>query len=319
MTTSAESPKHNTVYQAVEWNEAGWTRPVDRVGSGGWARKHRWAGEDWNFAFDQQVDGFIFGFGHGLPSRKRARRFGNRFNVVFYAKHPEGGAVLVGAYLDALLLVDDSVENAWQVLKKAKVIKARKAQLAAAFEDRKRAKKEVRVFKEERVVRWKVQTSNVRVLPECPVFDATGWRYRNLHFKGLPPIEELLAGIETSDEDLDGAGFISPTDCTREGRLLERVHRVRERNSEVVEAVKASRPAVCQVVACGFDFAAHYGEKAKGFIEAHHSVPLKDLDPTGGALPDPSQIVLLCANCHRAAHRTGCLTLDELNRIYRAP
>jgi 5-methylcytosine-specific restriction enzyme A len=54
---------------------------------------------------------------------------------------------------------------------------------------------------------------------------------------------------------------------------------------------------------CGFNFQAFYGDFAAGYIEVHHILPVSLM---GGSAPlDPmTDLVCLCANCHRAAHRT---------------
>jgi 5-methylcytosine-specific restriction protein A len=50
-------------------------------------------------------------------------------------------------------------------------------------------------------------------------------------------------------------------------------------------------------------FSERYGELGTGFIEAHHRVPFALLQ--GNAIPlDPvADFAVLCANCHRMAHR----------------
>jgi hypothetical protein len=53
--------------------------------------------------------------------------------------------------------------------------------------------------------------------------------------------------------------------------------------------------------ACGFDFERVYGARGAGFIEFHH------VDPLGGTRKsrrsNPTDLVPLCANCHRIIHR----------------
>lgn len=54
--------------------------------------------------------------------------------------------------------------------------------------------------------------------------------------------------------------------------------------------------------ACRFSFDRSYGPLAGGYIEIHHLVPVSTLN--GPTLVDPeSDLVPLCANCHRMAHR----------------
>ena len=102
-----------------------------------------------------------------------------------------------------------------------------------------------------------------------------------------------------------------------EGRLLTRMHRVRERNRDLVrrkrEAVlRATGRLACE--ACGFDFNDQYGEHGRGFIEVHHLLPLYTLVPsTRTRMQDLS---VLCANCHRMVHaKAKWLTLSELKEV----
>ena len=63
---------------------------------------------------------------------------------------------------------------------------------------------------------------------------------------------------------------------------------------------------------CNFSFEANYGALGEGFIEVHHAIPLAD---AGERATDPAtDLVVLCANCHRMVHRHRgvCLSLDEL-------
>ena len=54
---------------------------------------------------------------------------------------------------------------------------------------------------------------------------------------------------------------------------------------------------------CGMDFGERYGEVAAGYIEVHHTVPISRLGP-GYVINPALDLVPLCANCHRVAHRT---------------
>ena len=66
-----------------------------------------------------------------------------------------------------------------------------------------------------------------------------------------------------------------------EGRIVTRLHRLRERNSALV--AKKKRIAIskgkltCEV--CDFDFKTAYGDLGDGFIECHHKMPLSTLEP----------------------------------------
>jgi predicted HNH restriction endonuclease len=53
--------------------------------------------------------------------------------------------------------------------------------------------------------------------------------------------------------------------------------------------------------ACAFDFAGVYGEVGRGFIECHHLLALADLAAERNT--KPSDLALVCSNCHRMIHR----------------
>ena len=104
-----------------------------------------------------------------------------------------------------------------------------------------------------------------------------------------------------------------------EGRLLTRIHLARERSREIVQKKKArvlkeTGKLVCE--ACEFDFEKVYGERGKGFAEAHHIKPLHTIAP--GTRTKLDDLVVLCANCHRMVHsKKPWLDLEDLKRIIR--
>ena len=87
------------------------------------------------------------------------------------------------------------------------------------------------------------------------------------------------------------------SDHSEEGRVVLRLHKVRERDRTLVRRKTAqSQSLTCEV--CNFDFMQAYGED---YIECHHRVPLSDLD--GPAKTTLEDLALVCANCHRMLHR----------------
>lgn len=103
-------------------------------------------------------------------------------------------------------------------------------------------------------------------------------------------------------------------DEVEEGRLLYRRHRDRERSRGLVDRKKRQAADLsCEV--CGFDFERVYGPLGKGFIECHHLTPLSATGETKTRLAD---LALVCANCHRMAHRRRpWATLDDLRALIR--
>lgn len=89
-----------------------------------------------------------------------------------------------------------------------------------------------------------------------------------------------------------------------EGKIVERTHKARERNSQVVEMAKSNfkkkyGKLFCQV--CDFDFEKTYGEIGKDFIEGHHTIAVSEMPPDYKTKPE--EIAMLCANCHRIVHK----------------
>lgn len=109
-----------------------------------------------------------------------------------------------------------------------------------------------------------------------------------------------LRGDKSPDHEMDESD-----DDEREfseGRVLYQRHRRYERSAALIKMAKARAKRkdngrlLCE--ACGFDFFARYGEE---FIEAHHTIPVKELTEHGQTKVE--DIALVCSNCHRMLHR----------------
>ena len=90
-----------------------------------------------------------------------------------------------------------------------------------------------------------------------------------------------------------------------EGKVKEKLHRSRERNSKLISQVKAEALAKygkLRCECCGFDFEEFYGELGAEFIEAHHTKPVSELHEDGEETKK-EDIALVCSNCHRMLHR----------------
>lgn len=104
-----------------------------------------------------------------------------------------------------------------------------------------------------------------------------------------------------------------------EGRLLTRMHHVRERNRGIVQRKKTEVMDLlgrlqCEV--CGFDFEDAFGPRGRGFIECHHTKPLHTLFE--GSRTRLEDLALLCSNCHRIIHAAKpWISVKELIRIRR--
>lgn len=114
----------------------------------------------------------------------------------------------------------------------------------------------------------------------------------------------IRGGLSSSDE-IDGTNFdyVEPEMNGIEDPRRHVLHRRIERNRTLVLRVKRALGCVCQV--CGLKFADMYGEIGKGFIEAHHLVPVSELlENAPIRLDAKTDFAVLCANCHRMIHRS---------------
>ena len=102
-----------------------------------------------------------------------------------------------------------------------------------------------------------------------------------------------------------------------EGKIIERIHKSRERNSKVVEIAKQNFKSkygklFCQV--CNFDFEEKYGILGKDFIEAHHTIPVSKMKTDHKTKPE--EIAMLCSNCHKMVHKKRpWLEMESLSNI----
>lgn len=71
-------------------------------------------------------------------------------------------------------------------------------------------------------------------------------------------------------------------------------------------------------VGCGFLFEEKYGEHGKNYIEIHHVQPLHTLEEPE-AIDPVTDLVPLCANCHRMVHRRydNVLSIQKLHHIIK--
>jgi len=92
-----------------------------------------------------------------------------------------------------------------------------------------------------------------------------------------------------------------------------RIHKRLERNRSLALKVKKHLGLTCQ--ACKMNFEDKYGEIGKGFIEAHHLIPIADLYGKRVALDPQKDFAVLCSNCHRMIHRSPFVSDVEMFRI----
>ena len=100
-----------------------------------------------------------------------------------------------------------------------------------------------------------------------------------------------------------------------EGRLLTRIHAYRERDRKFASMAKkyyrdkSGGHLTCE--ACGLDPIDLYGPNGERCIEAHHKIPIEQLQPD--SVTRVEDMAMVCASCHRIVHgQRPCLNIDEV-------
>ncbi|MBB4064076.1 HNH endonuclease [Gellertiella hungarica] len=106
-----------------------------------------------------------------------------------------------------------------------------------------------------------------------------------------------------------------------EGRLLARIHVYKERDKGFALRVKKyyktknGGKLVCEV--CGLDPVAKYGANGERCLEAHHKIPIEQLQPDSVTRVEEMSVV--CASCHRIIHsQKPCIPVEDLAAALRA-
>lgn len=116
--------------------------------------------------------------------------------------------------------------------------------------------------------------------------------------------------------------FQSNNDLTGEfpeGKVVERTHKFRERNSKVVQIAKdnfkkKNGKLFCQI--CNFDFEDTYGSIGKDFIEGHHTIAVSEMRTDHKTKPE--DIAMLCSNCHKMVHtKRPWLTMANIKKLLK--
>ena len=111
--------------------------------------------------------------------------------------------------------------------------------------------------------------------------------------------KNLIEKIERIEDDENAY-----VDEVKEGQILYKLHKVRERDVKIIKSKKAkfikeNGKLFCEL--CNFDFEEKYGEVGKGFIECHHVKPLHEFE--NEKTTKLGDLILVCSNCHRMLHR----------------
>lgn len=132
----------------------------------------------------------------------------------------------------------------------------------------------------------------------------------NAFFKA--PEEDILLAEEFGADPND-AEF-------REGKEKLKIHLIKERNRHLVQLAKEQwhkeNIGTVSCAICLFSFDETYGDIGKGYIEAHHILPVSSLTPD--TIIKIGDLVPVCSNCHSIIHRyRPWLTIDQLRNTIR--
>lgn len=105
------------------------------------------------------------------------------------------------------------------------------------------------------------------------------------------------------EEVVDDSYFMDEAEAylaAPEGAEILRAHLKRERSRKLIQRFKKQlREFRCSI--CNFDFEQVYGDLGRGFIEAHHVIPISEMK--SGDQTRIQDLVPVCSNCHRMLHR----------------
>jgi 5-methylcytosine-specific restriction protein A len=139
-------------------------------------------------------------------------------------------------------------------------------------------------------------------------------------FEAQPELNEVLEApsenfiVETAKEEPEAIALtdLSVDETTKRLVSHYRIDRSPKIRAAKVDLFTAQNGSVyCEN--CTFSFEEKYGQRGKGYIEVHHVQPLAALLPN--VVTKLSDLMLLCANCHRMVHRKPLLSPDDLRSI----
>jgi 5-methylcytosine-specific restriction protein A len=126
----------------------------------------------------------------------------------------------------------------------------------------------------------------------------------------------LTSSLDLLNADADpGAQEEEAVAPGEEGRRY-RWHRRLERNPRLIRDAKRFHGSTCMV--CGFNFEERYGEIGRGYIEAHHLMPMSEIGDRPREQDPRTDFAVVCPNCHRMLHTDNPpLALNDLRALLR--
>lgn len=115
-----------TIIQRVCWNTRGWQLPAGSTDEKGFPGEKGFGHEEWNFQFEDEFNGLIYGYTYTSPSIDK----NDTFRLYFYAIHPVTKfRLLVGCYKEAKLVNESEYKGLLYHFQLNNIIKRRAQEL----------------------------------------------------------------------------------------------------------------------------------------------------------------------------------------------
>jgi 5-methylcytosine-specific restriction protein A len=128
-------------------------------------------------------------------------------------------------------------------------------------------------------------------------------QFQYLSHKGEKPTRFVLQALDIGMDECGGSVPFAENQKSEEyveGMERTRIQTYYERNPRLRAEALRVHGTKCAV--CGFDFSKTYGNLGEGYIEIHHKNPVASYDGEVSVNPE-TDLVPVCANCHRMIHR----------------
>lgn len=292
-------------YHRMTDNTFGWKRPhTGRLGFGsGYVSQQGFGHEDWNFAREVWDDGRHHLY---LTVKPKQQNIKEDFNIVL-GVHTKQGAMVAGFAENVEYSESNLPVASWR--RRAQEIHALDAsgQLGERYKGKRVPQIAKELIEEKGIYSVSVSPSNLHIL-EQPIFiPSEVYTVATPLYRLLPMTEDQYKSLRdfAMVSDLSKAADLDDDTSFAEGAQVEKLHRSRERNRQLVKKAKDAflkLHGTLHCEACGMEPSVKFKDPslATRIIEAHHNVSISDPAHTGETRVE--DLSMLCPSCHRAIH-----------------
>ncbi len=285
----------------------GWMKKYEGEGVNGDFIKDGGSYNDKNVGYEvcnfSEIEGHVYGYVENggsialekITAREKEGETISGVTVVWTAKHPDDGVVIVGWYKNATVyqgLQTSPIQ--WRKDEKTAIYN-----ISASFNDATLLPIEKRDFPIPRKQEGFMGQRNIWYADRDDMPEVKDFVLEVIQFINNKGIVSQAPGSDMPKSE----GTLQYISCIRKKRSAKLVKDKKD------EAFKDFDNLCCAV--CNFNFAANYGEWGKKCCEVHH---LNQLSKSDGEVETTlEELVIICANCHRVIHhKDPMLTIDEL-------